>query len=507
MLLGAALAGAAAGQVPADAPPPPVAPAAEPLVAVVKLEYEIDVRTAALTRRAINRALEQKAAIVLLEINTPGGSVDYLREIVADIQRAQASGARTVAYVTAWAKSAGALIALACDDIYMAPGATIGSAMPIVPGKELGDAEREKYVAAIKSDFRAQAERTGRSAALAEAMVDLDVELLEIEVAGVRRLISRVELDRLIADAAAHGRPDEVVQLGIVKPAGKLLDITVREAVQWGVARAEAATRERVLDQILPGSRRVAEFAPTWSEHLAAWLTNPAVKGLLFLVGLVSLYVEFKAPGLSIPGLIGVACFALFFFGHLTVGLADAWEVLIFALGLGLLAVEIFVLPGFGVAGVLGILLMIAGLVLAQVPFVWPSGDFAASQWVMLVRTTGQTSLALMLGVGGMVGAAVLLPRTPLGKRLMLRAPAVEAGQHGSAAPSAAEEWVGKSGVAETDLRPAGRVRIGDARLDVITEGGWCDAGAAIEVVGTRGNALLVRPLRGVPAPPAGPTA
>jgi membrane-bound serine protease (ClpP class) len=214
---------------------------------------------------------------------------------------------------------------------------------------------------------------------------------------------------------------------------------------------------------------------------------------LLFLVGIVAFYVELKTPGLSVPGLIGVVCFGLFFFGHHVVGLAQAWEALVFLLGLALLAVEIFVLPGFGVAGVTGAVLMLGALVLAQVPDLWPGGAYGGVQWPLVIDALGRTTLGIALGVVGAIGLAWIVPHSPLARFVTLEAPAVTAGLHGSATPEGREAFVGKVGVAETDLRPAGRVRIGDAHFDVVSEGGYIDAGAAVTVVTTRGNALVVR--------------
>ncbi|MCI0340667.1 MAG: hypothetical protein L0216_05880, partial [Planctomycetales bacterium] len=367
-LLIAALLGEGGDPAPVSAPPRGTP------VALVRIETEIDLRSAALVERAVRRALDSGAKVLVVELDTPGGMVDSLRDIVREIERARGKGVRTVSYVTDWAKSAGALIALACDEMYLAPTATIGSATPYVFGGGGAPETNEKFIASIRSTFRAQAEATGRPTALAEAMVDPDVEVVEALVDGERKILSRTDFENeRKARAARRGesgaRPDrDVVEIGVIKPAGKILDLTAQEAVRYGLATAIAPTREIVLSRVAGPDSRVEEFRNSWSETLAGWLTSPGIKMLLFLVGLLALYVEFKTPGFGVAGAIGLSCLALFFFGHLVVGLAELHEVLLFVAGVGLLALELFVIPGFGVAGILGILCILGSLVLAQIP-------------------------------------------------------------------------------------------------------------------------------------------
>ncbi len=459
-------------------------------VAVVEIHTEIDLRAAALAERAVGRAIEQKVDALLIDLNTPGGRLDYMTRIGDAIDKARAAGLRTICFVRGDAASAGVFIAMACDRIYMTTASTIGSATPIVPGAELDERTHEKLISYGRAKFRARAQSTGQAAVLAEAMVDADVEVIEILLDGKRTFVSRIELDRL------HNTHDKagIIQVGVVSPKGKILNLTGRDAVDFGVAVANVETRYALLADEYPQGAEEIAFKSTWAEDLAAMITSPGLRSMLFIVGLVGIYMEVKAPGLSVPGLIGVCCFALFFFGHMVVGLADAWEVIIFLVGVALLLVEVFVIPGFGVAGVVGVTLMAGSLILAQMPSVWTGGDWGGINWNLLLATTGETSLSFMASLLGMAGAAWVFPKTPWGKKLALQSPSVAAGTRGDAAPAAMlTQWIGKVGVADTDLRPAGRALVGDTHLDVVTEGDFLERGTTITIAGILDNTLVVR--------------
>ncbi|MHC5022130.1 MAG: NfeD family protein, partial [Planctomycetota bacterium] len=370
-------------------------------VAVVPIATEIDLRAATLAKRAVERAIDQKLDAVLIELSTPGGRLDYMMQIGEAVDAAREAGLTTICWVKGDAASAGVFIAMACDRIYMSRSSMIGSATPIVMGQTLDERTHEKIISYGSAKFRARAQRTGQSAAIAQAMVDADMEVIEVLVDGSRTFVSRIELDRLYN---THGK-DRVIQVGVVSPKGKVLALTGEEAVDFGVAVANVESRVAVIAQEFPDGADEVLFEATWAEDIAAWITSPGIRSMLFIVGLVGLYMEVKAPGLSLPGLIGVLCFAAFFFGHMTVGLADAWEVIFFLIGVVLLLVEVFVIPGFGVAGVVGVTLMIGSLIMAQVPDVWTGGDWGGLNWRLLLSSAGQTTLSFMLSLVGMAAA------------------------------------------------------------------------------------------------------
>lgn len=459
-------------------------------VAVVPIRGEIDLRAAAFAERAVKRAVDQKVDALLIELDTPGGRLDYMTRIGDAVDTARGAGLQTICFVKGHATSAGVFIAMACDHVYMTSSSTIGSATPVLPGEQLDAKTHEKYISYGSALFRARAQRTGQSPALAQAMVDPDLEVIEVLVEGKRTFVDRLELDRLSNKLGT----DRLIQVGVVSPKGKLLNLTGSEAVDFGVARAIANSRVDAMRDAFPTGADEVMFESTWAEDVAALITSPGIRSLLFIVGLVGLYMEVKAPGLSVPGLIGVVCFGLFFFGHMVVGLADAWEVIIFLLGVALLLVEVFVIPGFGVAGVVGLALMMGALVFAQIPDVYTGGEWGGVNWNLLLSSAGETSLSVMLSLVAMAGAAWVFPKTPWGKRFALEAPSVIAGTRADAAPAARlTAWIGKQGVAETDLRPAGRVKIGDTHLDVVTEGDFFDRATAVTVVGILDNSLVVR--------------
>lgn len=427
------------------------APAAaeRPIVYVIPIDGVIDLGLAPLTTRVLEEASRAGAAAVILEVNTLGGRVDAAVLIRDALLQARV---RTVAFVHQRAISAGALISLAAETLVMAGGSTIGAATPVEVGLPGAPAQpvAEKTVSYMRKEFRATAESRKRPPLLAEAMVDADVE-----IPGV--------IDK-----------------------GKLLTLTTEEALQHQLADFRADTLEAVLEGLQLTGAELRRASQTWAETLVRFLTHPVMTSLLMMLGILGLIVELRTPGFGVPGAIGLLSLALFFWGHWLVQLAGWEEVLLVGTGVLLLALEIFVIPGFGLAGLLGMTALLAGLGLGALG--------AGATWQAMMAVLSQVVLSFLLAMVASLAVFRLLPRLPLGKRMVLETelPA-EAGY--ISAPERDRRWLGKDGVTISPLRPAGIAQLDGERVDVVSEGAFIEAGVPIQVIRVDGNRVVVRRL------------
>lgn len=417
----------------------PAAAQKERVVYRIPVTGTVEMGLAPYVDRALREAAEAGAAAAVLDLDTPGGRVDAAERIsdaIAD------SPVPTYAWVNRRAFSAGALIALSTNRVYMRPGSVMGAATPVT-----GDGARapEKIVSAMRSEFRALAEARGLDPRVAEAMVDEEIE--------VPALVAR----------------------------GKLLSLSAAEAQRIGYAEG-AESWEVLMQRIGTPGARVVEVPANWAERAVRFLTHPLVAPFLLTLGFLGLLVEMKTPSFGLAGAAGLASLALFFGSHLILGLAGWETVILFAGGLLLLAVEAFVLPGFGVAGVLGALAVVASLVLSMVGRMPTGGDLLTAAGVIMA------SLA-MLGVA----VWLLVDRLPRDGRMALRART--GSDEGYVSSRRRVELVGMDGVAVTDLHPAGTAQFGDERVDVVSEGSFVEAGTAVRVVRADGYRHVVRPV------------
>jgi membrane-bound serine protease (ClpP class) len=420
---------------------------AGPAVYVISIEGTIDLGLAPFLSRTIREADAAGAAAVLLEINTFGGRVDAA---VAMRDTLLNSPVRTIAFVNQRAISAGALIALACDTLIMTKGGTIGAASPVV-GRGTGETQPadEKSVSYVRSEFRATAEARKRPPEAAEAMVDADVE-----ISGV-----------------------------IAK--GKLLTLTTSQALELKVADLTADTLEAALAAAALPDADVRTARQTWAESLVRFLTHPVISSLLMTVGMLGLLVEIRTPGFAVPGTIGLLSLGLFFWGHWIVQLAGWEELLLVSLGVLLLALEVFVIPGVTVAGVAGIVALVGGLGMTLVG--------AGATPSVILTALGRVAISMLVAMAGAFALFGALPRLPFGRRLVLdTGMAADLGY--VSAPESERQWRGHTGVALSPLRPAGIAEIDGTRLDVVSDGGFIDAGTSIEVTRVDGNRIVVRP-------------
>ena len=294
-------------------------------VYVIPITGTIDVGLAPYLRRVLDQAEAAGAAAVLLPIDTLGGRLDAVLQMRDALL---GSGVPTIAFVDRTAFSAGALIAIAAHEIYMAPGAVIGAATPV--DGATGETATEKIVSAVRTTFKATAEARGRDPLVAEAMVD-----------------PSVAIDGLVES-------------------GELLTLTTAEAIDWGYSDGVAANRADVLAAAGFASAPLIETEPSLAERLVRFITDPAVSSLLIVAGVLILIADLFVEGFGIGGVFGLGLLALFFWGHSLAGLTGWEDLALVVLGLLLIAIEIIVVPGFGIPGILGLAALLGGLFLAM---------------------------------------------------------------------------------------------------------------------------------------------
>lgn len=396
----------------------------------------------------IERSLEEAAAAgasaVVLDMDTPGGRVDAAERISDAISDAAIP---VYTLVNRRAFSAGALIALSTDRIYMRPGSVIGAATPV---DGTGTKAPEKIVSAMRSEMRALAETAGLDPEVAAAMVDEDIEIE-----------------------------------GVVE-AGKLLTLTTEEAVAIGYA-TEVEDLPALLAEIGQRGAAVVTAEANWAESVVRFFSNPVVAPFLLTLGFLGLLTEIKTPTFGMAGAAGLLSLALFFGSHLIVGLAGWEDVIIFGVGLALVAIEILIIPGFGFFGIVGGIGILAGLYLSLLGGLPTMPDFTRAGLVL------STTIVLMA-----VSAWIAIRTLPGSSRLaksgifltdrMDRAIGYESSVRRA-------DLIGQVGQAITDLRPSGTALFGDERVDVVSESSWIVQGTPVRVVAAEGYRHVVREL------------
>jgi membrane-bound serine protease (ClpP class) len=467
---------------------------------IIPIRGDIDPSMSVFVRREIRKALNHGASFIIFEIDTFGGRVDSALQITSSITSIK--DAKTVAWVhpgdesmgVSW--SAGALIAFACSDIYMAQGTSIGAAAPVTlepTGNTQGAGE--KTVSAIRSQIAALAERNGHPVNIALAMVDYDVELWEALVDGETRVLTLAELERLEKDETLKTEWIEEIS-----PRGKLLSLTGGEAFRYGLVKALIDNQA----DLLAGLGAAGEFGksdPSAADGLISFLTSGAVQTILIVLGIVMIFLEINTPGFGIPGVSAIIAFAIVFGTGILLGKAGSAEIILFLVGVGLLVVEIFILPGFGFMGTAGLTLIGLSLVLSMQDFVIPRFEW---EWTLLGRNTMVVAIGLLASVAGIAAIALLGPKIKIFDRLTLKTRITgTAGGPADTDESAADSGqrdvqdygtlVGKIGVAVTTLRPSGRVEIDDEVYAVEADGSFVEPGRGVTVPRVRGSVITVR--------------
>jgi membrane-bound serine protease (ClpP class) len=425
-----------------------------PLVHLLKLHTVntegsmIDPGLSAYVERVVEDAEAADVDALIFEIDTFGGRVDaatVIRDAIVD------ADVLTIAFINKRAISAGALISLACDRIVMVKGGTIGASTPVTGG---GDKASDKYVSVMRAEMRGTAELTGRDPEIAEAMVDERIIIPELS--------------------------DE---------AGRPATLTSHQALQYGIADEMVESLPELLAIYDLAGAKIVEIEINWAERTVRLLTHPVVTSILLSVAIFGLIAEVRTPGWGLGGSLALMALALFFGSHLIVHLGEWHELLLFAVGLGLLFAEIAFIPGFGLAGIAGFGCMLASLLLTRLPEVhlWSVDQVSA--------VVGQFALSMIVGIVGSLILLRALPKVGAFRDLILAGSTAAAEGYVSAATDHDVDLVGKEGVTVTELHPVGVGQFEGRRLDIIAEGEFIEEQRAVKVISARGARVVVRPV------------
>ena len=424
----------------------------------VPIEGTIDLGLPPFIQRTLEDAESNEATAVIFDINTFGGRVDAATQIKDAILGADIL---TIAFINRRAISAGALISLSCEKIYMTGGGLIGAATAVDMTGKKGS---EKVISFMREEMASTAEKRGRSKEIARGMVDEELTFTHLVIGGDSIKVDDIE-----------GRKD-----------GKLISLTTEQALKYKIADGTAENMEALLDSLGYSSFETIETAENWSEAIVRFLTNPVVASLLTTFGFLGILFELQSPGWGIPGFVGLACLILSLSASYIAQLATMSDMLFVLTGLALILLEVLVIPGFGIAGLGGIGLMIYGLYLLLLP------DIPVSEEVL-----GQAMDGFLIGLVGAVIGVVLLAKLMIKTKFweQLTAPDTQKKEDGYSNTFGWESLQGETGIADTDLHPSGWVRVKDQRIFVVSEGEFIEEGKEIKILSVDGNRVLVREL------------
>ncbi|MGD2174253.1 MAG: NfeD family protein [Candidatus Brocadiaceae bacterium] len=458
----------------------------EPQAYILRLDGAITEAYSKAVQRYIEKARAEGIETFILELNTPGGTVQASMELGDFIF--QQEDVSIVAYINDQAYSGGTMVALACDSIFIdAATGRMGDVAPVGPG---GQIQGEKIQSVIREAMLSYARARGYPEALVKAMVTKEVEVLRVKTVDDPKpaFITGVTLRNMPEEQRA-----KIVEQEVIVPAGELLTMHADRAVEYGFARQPVRSPQHLFDTLGLAPGRVERLYLTPSERVLTVLD--LFSPLLIVGGFILLYIEITHPGFGLPGMLGIGCFVAFFVIKWTLHYAHMLEVLLFLAGLILILIEVFIIPGFGVVGISGLVLVFISLVLTFQQFAIPrsTSEFRAFQ-LNLLRVTG----ALAASVVGIALLIRYLPSLPLLSRVVHRgnlASAYASEGLERRTPHLAE-MVGDVGVAATALRPAGRAEFGDKLLDVVTEGDFVEKGERVQIQQIHGNRIVVAPYR-----------
>lgn len=417
-------------------------------VMVMEVKAEIDPRMSRYVGLALDHAEEIEADYIIVEMDTYGGVLTDAKDIVDRILDLKVP---IWVFINKDAASAGALISIACDSIYMAPGATIGAATVVQGGT--GEAAPDKYQSYMRSIMRSTAEENGRDPRVAEGMVD------------------------------------ENVVIDSIKQAGKVITFTTSEAIENGYCEAKVESIEEILQRNKVENYVLVKFEISATEKVIAFFLNPFISGILIMIILGGLYFELQTPGVGFPILASITALVLYLVPYYLNGLAANWEIISLFSGILLIVVELFVIPGFGVAGVAGIALTISSLVLIML-----NNDFLNFDLVPL----GEITMASLAIFGGISGGLLLLffggarlSESRFFKRISLTSTLANA--EGYTSNFNSSDLIGKQGITYTVLRPSGKIMIDHQLYDAFSRGEYLEKGVEVVVTEIEGSTLKVK--------------
>lgn len=417
------------------------------VVYVVQVEGLVDNGLHRYIERGITLAEEDEAMGLILHMDTFGGLVDAADKIRKNLLD---TNVPTLTFIDKNAASAGALIAFATDIIYMAPGSSIGAATVVDGGGGKADEKMQSYMRGL---MRSTAEATGRNARIAEAMVD-----------------------------------ERIVIEGITEE-GNLVTLSTSEAVELEMVQGSSSTLEQALESAGWQDAEIIYVQETTNEQILRFLANPVMSSILMLMMLGGLYFELQSPGVGFPGAMATMGALLFFAPLYIMGFAQPWEIILFFIGVVLIIVEIFVLPGFGIPGIIGITLVFFSLVVSMIGNV--GFEFPALEH--MGRAIWTMAITLILGILMLFSLGKYLPQSRMFSRLILVDSTSK--EQGYTSSDSKDALMGKEGVAVTALRPAGIALIDDERIDVVSQGDFIENGARVVVVNTSSSRVMVKRL------------
>ena len=450
-------------------------------VFVISISGEIEPGMAAFLKRALNDVPDTSDTVIVVEMDTFGGRVDSALEMVDALLNVK--NARTIAFVTNKAISAGALISLACNQLVMKNNTTIGDCAPITYTKEGPKIMGEKFQSPLRAKFRTLAKRNGYPAVLAESMVTADMEVYRVKLDGNLMFMDAQEYQDLGKEQQAR-----VTYKKTVVAKGELLTMDDTEARDLGFSSMSVAGSEEMLKQLDLSDRTITRIEESWSESLVSLIGK--LSPILMLIGLGSLYTEIKAPGFGVPGVVGILCLSLVFFNQYLVGLANYTELFIVFIGVVLMGFELFVLPGFGIAGIAGIICITVGLLLSLQDFVIPDPNLPWEKELLISNMLNVLSSVLGSFLLALFILRYVFPR--LSKTVRgpyLTTPLADARLD---LPKATTLQAGQTGTAITLLRPSGKANIDGIRYDVVTQGDFVPKGSKIRVATIKGTRIVV---------------
>jgi membrane-bound serine protease (ClpP class) len=416
-------------------------------VMVMEIKAEIDPRMTRYVELALNHAEKTKAEIIIIEMDTYGGILTDAKEIVDKLMDVKKP---LWVFINSDAASAGALISIACDSIYMSPGASIGAATVVDGG---GEKAPDKYQSYMRSIMRSTAEENGRDPRIAEGMVD------------------------------------EGFAIDSIKEVGQVITFSTTEAIKNGYCEGKVESIEELLAKNGITNYSIDTFELSATDKIVSIFLNPFISGILILIIIGGIYFELQTPGVGFPLVAATVALILYLVPYYLNGLAENWEIIALFIGLALIGVEIFVLPGFGVAGISGIVLTVGSLILIMINN--DAFDFEFVPANQLLYATAAAFGGLLGGITVLFIAGARLSQSKRFRKIALTQ--TQDKQKGYVATFFPEAMTGKKGITSTVMRPSGKVEIGGKLYDAFTRGEFIDRGEEIIVIGEDTTSLQVR--------------
>tara|TARA_E500000178_G_scaffold338297_1_gene378467 strand:- start:2776 stop:4137 length:1362 start_codon:yes stop_codon:yes gene_type:complete len=425
----------------------------------IPIQGTIDLGLPPFIERTIKEAESSGATAIIFEINTFGGRVDAATQIKDAIL---GSDILTVAFINRRAISAGALISLSCEKIFMTGGGLIGAATAVDMSGKKGS---EKVISFMREEMASTAEKRGRSKVIARGMVDEELNFTHILLDGDSLKVDDIE-----------GRKE-----------GKLISLTTEQAIKYNVSDGKAEDINSLLDSLNMSGYNIINKNENWSEEIVRFLTNPVVSSLLTTFGFLGILFELQSPGWGIPGIVGLTCLILSLSTSYIAKLATVSDLIFMVSGIALLILEILVIPGFGVVGLAGFFLIIYSLYLLLIPDIPVGGE-------ILDQAMDGFTIGIIGALIGLYFFGKIMLKTKFWQNLT--SPNSQKKEDGYTNSFGWESLVGETGVSDTDLHPSGWIKTSKERLFALSEGKFIEKGSKVEILSVNGNRIVVREVK-----------